>query len=116
MESEGLTRLKVVKELFLKDIKPYSNDYSTKFVEYICSNLHMNKSDVPKQILKDITNIKKYYKQDKTAELMYKKHSKFFSAEIKPKRSAPLPSTSASVCFKSSYFTDSCIYAGKINR
>ena len=103
-ESEGLTRLKVVKELFLQDIKPCSHDYSTKFVEYICSTLHVNKSDMPEQIYQDIYKIKAYYKKLKKAELMYKSHSKFFSVKIQPKRSVPLPSTVASVCFKSSHF------------
>lgn len=68
MESEGgLTRLKIVQELFLKDIKPYSNDYSAKFVEYICSTLHMNKSEVPEQIYKDIYKIKDFLQKIKNS-------------------------------------------------
>ena len=96
-----LTRLDIAKYLNEKDIKPSKSNwtvYYDKFVHRVCSKLAIKKSELPTQILKDIGKIKDFYEKCQWKyERMVTKHAKYFSAEIKPKRSAPLESTSASV-------------------
>ena len=92
MASNGLTRLDIAKYLNEKDIKPSKGNwtnYFDKFVHRLCSKLAIKKSELPQQIFRDINKIKDFYekchwKYDK----MITKHAKYFSAEIKPKRSA----------------------------
>ena len=49
----------------------------------------MKKSEMPNQMSKDICKIKGFYQNcNRKYERMVKKHAKFFSVEIKPKRSA----------------------------
>ena len=101
MASNTITRLDIAKYLNDKDIKPSKSDwtnYYDKFIHRVCSKLAVKKSELPQQIFKDICKIKDFYpKCQHSYEVMIRKHAKFFSAEIKPKRSASLSSTSASV-------------------
>ena len=97
----GLTRLDIAKYLNEKDIKPSKinwTNYYDKFVHRVCSKLAIKKSELPQQIFRDINKIKGYYETCQWSyDKMVKKHAKYFSTEIKPKRSAPLESTSVEV-------------------
>jgi len=107
--NQGLTRLEIIKYLIQNDIKPNSKDYSTHFVEYIYSKLHISKSELPDQISQDIYKINTYWKNcHRNAELFYERHSKFLSVKVKPKRCAPVSpqsiSETDSVCFNLPHF------------
>ena len=107
-----LTRLDIAKYLNEKDEKPSKNNWSNyynKFVHRVCSKLAIKKSELPQQIFKDICKIKDYYpKCEHNYDRMIQKHAKFFSAEIKPKRSAPLATSASVEVFLSCHHTKIC--------
>ena len=101
LQSESLTRENIVKFICAKNetrtnkITPLSKDsaYKSEYINYVCSRLKIQKSEVPPSVHNDIKIIKDYYlKANRTIPNMLKNHQKFFSAIVKPKRSAsPIP-------------------------
>ena len=101
LTSESLTRENIVKFICAKNetrtnkITPLSKDsaYKSEYINYVCSRLKIQKSEVPPSVHNDIKIIKDYYlKANRTIPNMLKNHQKFFSAIVKPKRSAsPIP-------------------------
>ena len=94
-----LTRLDIAKYLNDSGERPSNQNwtnYYEKFIHRVCSKLAMKKSEMPSQMSKDISEIKGFYQKcHRKYEIMVEKHAKFFSVELKPKRSAP--SSSAEV-------------------
>ena len=100
--SGSLTRENIVKFICAQNekrtnkITPLSSNsaYKNEYIDYVCSKLKINKSEVPTSVIKDVQTIKEYYKKaNRQIPTMINAHKKFFDTIVKPKRSASPPST-----------------------
>ena len=79
-------------------ITPMTPAYKKSYIDYVCSKLKIEQSEMPSSVYNDVTNIKKYYvNAHRRIDLMLSNHVKFFDAKIQPKRAASPPA--ALVCF-----------------
>ena len=101
-EITNLTKRDIVKHLSdeFPGISPSKNEYKEKYLDYLCSKLSIEKSEVPAQVYTDIYDIKKFYTSSKCSykvSNMLRIHKKFFDAPVKVKRAIYVPPPM--VCF-----------------
>ena len=86
----GLKRGDIVKHLNTLKITPASDEFKSKYIDYLCSNSPLTESDLTKQINDDINKIKQFYKKCHfEVPAMLRNHAVFFSSVVKVKRAAP---------------------------
>ena len=108
-----LKRLDIVNYLEEKKIKPAKSNknYATEYINYLCSKLSIENSEVPSSVNKDIFKIKTFYVEcGRNVPYMIDCHKNFFNTIVKPipkpkpKLPDPESSTSDTVCFKITIF------------
>ena len=66
--------------------------YKKSYIDYVCSKLKIDPSEVSPSIYNDIKMIKQYYTQShRNIPIMIRKHTKFFETIIKPNRELGSP-------------------------
>ena len=91
-EFKTLKRLDIVNFLSDQKIKPNTEEYKGKYVEYLCSKYFIEEKEVPSNIYYDIYLIKKYFSEARSEfPRMIKNDQRFFDAEIKIKRVPVVP-------------------------
>ena len=107
-EEEIITKRDVVNFLWnsAPRITPASGEFKTEFVNYLCSKLSIEKSQVSEKIEKDISKISSFFSKKEYGhkiERVFQKHSAFFDCPIKIiKRAAPSAPTTVIIFFKKS--------------
>ena len=89
----SLKRLDIVKHLEKLNISPCDDEYTSEYVDFLCSKSPLTKSELPKEIYSDINKIKDFYKKHQwKIDRMIRNHQVFFNAIVKvKKRAAPAP-------------------------